>query len=378
MDLTLPTLRDLDDPNRYTEALVLGEAGSELLLSQLRMMLVIRFAEERIGQMVTEGKLHCPCHLGIGQEAIAVGVSANLRKSDRVFGGHRSHSHYLALGGSLYGLFAEVLGREPGCSKGMGGSMHLYDAPNGFLGSVPIVAATVPLAVGAALAAKKDGRGDVGVAYFGDGASEEGCIHESLNFAATFKVPILFVCENNFFSSHMHINLRQPSSAIARFAAAHRVPFEIVDGNDVVAVSRATARLVDRGRAGEGPGFLEAVTYRWRGHVGPSEDVDVGVKRGTELPLWKQRDPIRRLSDALEGTGALTNERYAKLREDVRNEVDREWLRAEEAPYPPIRNTLSMVYAETQESKGKPARHHDLSDQVPAHSDEEWEVDARS
>jgi len=376
--MELPSLRDLDDPTRYSEPLALGDADRETLLAQLRMMLIIRFAEERIGDKVAEGMLKCPCHLGIGQEAIAVGVSAHLRKTDRVFGGHRSHSHYLALGGSLHGLFAEVLGRETGCSKGMGGSMHLYDGSNGFLGSVPIVAATVPLGVGAALAAKKDGRGDVAVAYFGDGASEEGCIHESLNFAAAFGVPIVFVCENNFFSSHMHIKLRQPSSAIARFAAAHHIPYEVIDGNDVVTVSRTAEKMVRRARNNEGPGFIEAVTYRWRGHVGPSEDIDVGVKRGTDLPKWKRRDPVRRLFEALEQENALTKDQFHQLEQGVRDEVDLEWRRAEEAPYPPLQNTLSMVYAEGREARGEPSP--DVGDlqRVSMPADEKmWVMDVR-
>jgi TPP-dependent pyruvate/acetoin dehydrogenase alpha subunit len=376
--MELPSLRDLDDPSRYSEPLALGEADRKTLLAQLRMMLIIRFAEEQIGDKVAEGLLKCPCHLGIGQEAIAVGVSAHLRKTDRVFGGHRSHSHYLAQGGSLHGLFAEVLGRETGCSKGMGGSMHLYDGPNGFLGSVPIVAATVPLAVGAGLAAKKDKRGDVSVAYFGDGASEEGCIHESLNFAAAFGVPIVFVCENNFFSSHMHIKLRQPSSSIARFAAAHHVPYEVIDGNDVVAVSQTADRMVRRARQNEGPGFIEAVTYRWRGHVGPSEDIDVGVKRGTDLPQWKRRDPVRRLFEALEQESVLTKEQFDQLQREVRDEIDLEWHRAEEAPYPPLQNTLSMVYAEGRETRRDSRT--DLGDlrgiSVPS-EEKMWEIDVR-
>src|SRR5690606_8272404 len=161
-----------------------------------------------------------------------------------------------------------------GCSKGMGGSMHLYAKEHGFWGSVPIVGATISMAVGAGLAAQMDKPDrkdmDVGVAYFGDGAAEEGVLHESLNFAAKFKVPVIFVCENNLFSSHLHILLRQPKDKVARYAESHDVNVEVVDGNDIEAVSKAAKRLVDAARNGEGPGFLEAVTYRWRGHVGPS------------------------------------------------------------------------------------------------------------
>lgn len=345
MDTALPRLGRLSDPTAFTEPLDLGQTDPALALQQLRSILQIRFAEERIGDAVAAGQVRCPCHLAIGQEAVAVGVSAKLAKHDRVFGGHRSHAHYLALGGSLFSLFAEILGKAAGCSKGMGGSMHLHDAANGFVGSVPIVAATVPLAVGAALAAKKDGKGAVGVGYFGDGAAEEGCVHESMNFAATFKLPMLFVCENNLFSSHLHIGLRQPDSSVARFAAAHHIPYRVVDGNDVVAVARATEELVQTSRKGGGPGFLEAVTYRWRGHVGAREDTDVGVQRNTDLAQWKQRDPARRLSDALIAQGSLSAQQLTDLGASLRAEVEIEWARAQSAPFPAAENTLSMVYS---------------------------------
>lgn len=350
----LPTLGSLCDPNAFTAPLELGQMDRALALQQLRSILQIRYAEECIGDAVAAGNVRCPCHLAIGQEAIAVGVSAKLTKQDKVFGGHRSHAHFLALGGSVYRLFAEILGRETGCSKGMGGSMHLFDAANGFVGSVPIVAATVPLAVGAALAAKKDGKNAVGVAYFGDGAAEEGCVHESMNFASAYRLPVLFVCENNLFSSHLHIDLRQPDSSIARFAAAHRMPYRVVDGNDVVAVARATQELLVASRQGQGPGFLEAVTYRWRGHVGAREDTDVGVKRNTDLVLWKQRDPLRRLADALIADGTLNQSEFIALQESVRTEVAMAWAEAEKAPFPPAENTLSMVYSPVREAAVHP------------------------
>jgi len=339
-------LGHLADPHSCTGALDISTADPDLLLRQLRTMLLIRRVEEAIGDGVARRQVICPAHLGIGQEAAAVGVSAHLRATDRVFGAHRSHSHYLALGGEVYPLLAEMLGKDDGCSRGMGGSMHLFAGQIGLLGTVPIVAGTVPLAVGAALAAHKDGRGDVAVAYFGDGAAEEGVIHESMNLAAAWRLPILFVCENNLFSSHLHISLRQPGDSIARFAVAHRIPARTVDGNDVVAVAQATAELVSRSREGGGPGFLEAVTYRWRGHVGHREDEDVGVNRGQDLALWKGRDPIRRLADALLAQGQLTQDAYARMNDDVTGEVAAAWKRAESAAYPPLSRLHDLVYAE--------------------------------
>lgn len=340
-------LGDLSDPGKLTDALELGDEAPSVLLNSLAKMLEIRLAEEAIGELVVSGEAKCPCHLAIGQEAVPVGVSRSLRRTDRVFGNHRSHGQYLALGGDLGKLIAEILGRNTGASRGLGGSMHLFAGEQGFLGSVPIVAGTVPLAVGAALAAKADGKGDVGVAYFGDGACEEGVVHESLNLAACYDLPVLFVCENNLFSSHMDIALRQPSDRMARFAEAHKVAAEVVDGNDVLAVGRAAARLVARARAGEGPGFLEAVTYRWRGHVGPREDVDVGLRRSSEeLAAWKRRDPIRRLADALVARGVSTRRELdaldAKLRSMVADAVER----ARAAPWPAEAMLLDYVYSQ--------------------------------
>ena len=338
-------LGKLADPLAFTASLDVAGMDPAMLTGQLADMLLIRAVEERIGDMVTAGKIVCPCHLGIGQEAVAVGVSTCLRKTDRIFGAHRSHSHYLAMGGDVYALLAEVLGKADGCSRGMGGSMHLHDARNGFMGSVPIVAGTVPLAVGAGLAAKMDGRGDIAVAYFGDGAAEEGALHESLNLASNFKLPVLFVCENNLFASHLHISQRQPGNSIARFATAHAVPCEIVDGNDVLAVARAAGRLAAAAREARGPGFLEAVTYRWRGHVGPREDVDVGVNRNGELALWKKRDPVRRLADALRSAGHLAPHGLERLQREAMERVDAAWRRAEKAPFPTPSALIDAVYA---------------------------------
>lgn len=337
---------DLANPRHYTEPLRIDGVSCDVLKKQLRMMLLIRRVEERLGDEVAAGRVATPCHLGIGQEAIAVGISEHLRKTDRVFGTHRSHPHFIAMSGSVYSLFAEVLGRVDGCSRGMGGSMHLQGIDIGFIGSVPIVGGTLPLAVGAALAAKKDKSTDIAVAYFGDGASEEGVLHESLNLAAILKAPVLFVCENNLFSSHLHISLRQPGNRIGRFAESHAISTETVDGNDVVAVSDAASRLISAMRDGKGPAFLEAITYRWRGHVGPREDNDVGVNRGSDLLLWKGRDPVRRLFDALSACGAMDDAEFNILNGQVVHDVTSAWKRAETSSYPDGAALMDLVYSE--------------------------------
>lgn len=338
------SIGDLIDPSNFTHSVDVYGCDTEKLIEQLRMMMLIRYAEEQIGDWVTHGEARCPCHLGIGQEAVAVGVCSVLRSSDRVFGTHRSHSHYLATGGSVEALMAEVLGKVTGCSRGMGGSMHLISEETGFRGSVPIVGATIPLAVGAALAAKMDGNGDIAVAFFGDGAAEEGVLHESLNLAANYTLPVIFVCENNLFASHLHISLRQPAGSISRYATAHCIRSEMVDGNDIVMVEKAIRRTIDGIRSGQGPFFLEAVTYRWRGHVGPREDIDVGVKRNSDLKIWKRRDPIRRLAEALEACGALTASEYERLKAEVRQTIALAAQKAEQADYPDARHLLDDVY----------------------------------
>lgn len=315
------SLGGLIDPSNYNEPVDISGESENALIAAISSMLRIRYVEEEIGELSKQGVIKTPIHLGIGQEAVAVGISRHLRPSDRVFGGHRSHSHYLALGGSLEGLVAEILCRESGVANGRGGSMHLIDRSVGFSGSVPLVGATIPLGVGAALAAKMDGKGDVGVSYFGDGACEEGVLHESLNLASVLHVPALFVVENNLYSSHLDIALRQPDDRTSRYAEAHRVNCEVVDGNDLVAVSNAAERLITAARNGEGPGFLEAITYRWRGHVGPDENIDVGVRRSVEeIAAWKKRDPIDRLAKALETAGVLDKHAFDTL---ATTELDR-------------------------------------------------------
>jgi acetoin:2,6-dichlorophenolindophenol oxidoreductase subunit alpha len=346
----------LADPTQFVDRLILDNQPTDALLHALRHMLRIRFAEEAVAELSISGEAKCPCHLGIGQEAVAVGISSHLRPSDRVFGGHRSHSHYLALGGSLDKMMAEILGKETGASCGMGGSMHLYAPEVGFHGSVPIVGATIPIAAGAALAAKMDGKGDVAVTYFGDGACEEGVMHETLNMAAVMKLPCLFVVENNLYSSHLDIGLRQPANSVARYAEAHCIPYRIVDGNDLVAVSTAAGELIDAARRGEGPGFLEAVTFRWRGHVGPNEDIDVGVQRAPEvLAAWKKRDPVARLWQSLINDRSVDPLSLPAMEADIRAEVSAAVDTARAAPYPPASALLDLVYAPQQELSGAAA-----------------------
>jgi TPP-dependent pyruvate/acetoin dehydrogenase alpha subunit len=309
------------------------------LAAMWRTMLRIRRAEEAIAGLVESGEARCPCHLYIGQEAVAAGVCAALEDGDTVWGGHRSHGHYLARGGSLAGLFAEVLGRTAGCSRGRGGSMHLFDAARGIFGTVPIVAATVPLAAGAALAAKMRGGGRVAAAFFGDGALEEGHVHETLNLAALYRLPLLFVVENNFYSSHMHLGQRRRRDNLHRAGEFHGVPGERVDGNDAEAVHAAAAAAVKRARAGQGPSLLECRTFRWRGHVGASPDLDVGVRRKGDLAEWLQRDPLAIAASKLRGAADLEH-----IQRGVERQIAEALATARAAPGPDPSRLLHHVW----------------------------------
>ena len=341
-------LKKLSDPGGYQGSIDISSWGADILIGMLSAMLLIRKTEQKLAKGRKNKLIGGPVHLGAGQEAIAVGISESLKKTDRVFGAHRSHSHLLALNPDFYRLFAEVLGKKTGFSKGMGGSMHLFDQPSGFYGSVPIVAGTVSLAVGAAMAAKLQKTDDIGVAYIGDGAVEEGVVHESFNLAKIQNVPILFVIENNLFASHMHISLRQPSDMISRFAVANDIPYELVDGNDVVAVAQAAKRLIDDIRSGKGPRLIELVTYRWYGHVDWRDDVDVGVERSLDdIENWKARDPIVRLSKAMMAANIWSTEKQQALEVKLDNNIESAWEKAMGDPYPSPDSTLKYVYSTT-------------------------------
>jgi len=324
---------------------------TDQLLDGWEMMLRIRRAEEAVARMVESGEAKCPCHLYIGQEAIAAGVSAALEREDSVWGGHRSHGHYLAKGGSLERMFAEILGRASGCSAGRGGSMHLAAAELGILGTVPIVAATVPLAVGAGMAYKLRGEQRVAVSFFGDGTLEEGHVHESMNLAALYRLPVIFVCENNLYSSHLHWTERRVSDNLDRTGEFHSIPSSRVDGNDVVAVYEAAREAVERARAGGGPSFFECRTFRWRGHVGASYDLDVGVKRRPELAEWIKKDPIVALESRLEQLtdGSPEYRELPARRAEIAGEIGRALDSARRAPSPSPGRVAQHVWSEELE-----------------------------
>jgi acetoin:2,6-dichlorophenolindophenol oxidoreductase subunit alpha len=332
------------EKNEVTEAQAPEAQSAEApwLLAQWSAMLRIRRAEEAVAELVESGEARCPCHLYIGQEAIAAGVCAALSITDTVWGGHRSHGHYLAKGGSLEQLFAEILGKTTGCSGGRGGSMHLLAADQGILGTVPIVAGTVPLACGAAMAYKMRGESRVAVAFFGDGTLEEGHVHEAMNLAALYCLPVIFICENNLYSSHLHLSERRVADNLDRAGEFHSVPGFRVDGNDVAAVFYAASSAIARAKAGEGPTLLECRTFRWKGHVGASSDLDVGVLRRGELEQWIPQDPIRRVAARLAACGIHELDQRA-----IDGEIHGALTRARSAPLPVAARVFDHVFAES-------------------------------
>ena len=334
----------LAEPEGHLGKPDVSHLDSKLALQWYRAMKLIRSVEETLGDMVATGEVRCPCHLGIGQEAVAVGICTHLRTTDKIFGAHRSHSHYLALGAPVIGLLAEVLGKNSGCARGFGGSMHLMAREYGLVGTVPIVGATIPIAVGAGMAARMDGNQNIAVSFLGDGAAEEGVFHESLNLAKTANSAILFVVENNLYASHLHIGERQPSNSIARFAEAHGVKYSIVDGNDISSVSSESQKLIEYSRVNQAPTLIEAVTYRWRGHVGHREDDDVGVERSGNLSSWKRSDPIGRFVDALVTAGKIEMSEITAIDNEIDATISDALATARRAEFPQTQRTMDIVY----------------------------------
>lgn len=268
-------------------------------LELFRTMLRIRRVEEALAERYVQQEMRCPMHLCIGQEAVAAGVCGVLEKRDRVFSNHRAHGHFLAKGGDLKAMIAELYGKATGCCGGRGGSMHLIDLGVGFMGATPIVGGTVPLAVGAAWAAALQGDDRVTVVFFGDGCFEEGVMHESLNFAALHRLPIVFACENNQYSVYTRLEARQPRRAIHALAAAHGLTAASTDGNDVEGVAATAAEAIARARHRDGPQFLEFDVYRWREHCGPNYDDDLGYRSMKEIRDGQADCPVARSKSIL-------------------------------------------------------------------------------
>lgn len=303
-------------------------------------MLRIRWVEERIAEIYHTDRIKSPVHLSIGQEAPSVGLCEALERKDAVFGTYRSHALYLAKGGDLNAMVAELFGKATGCAKGKGGSMHLGDRRVGMMGTSAIVGTTVPQAVGYALGESMKKRNAVSAVCFGDGAMEEGVFHESLNFAALMRLPVVFLCENNFYAIHTPLEKRVPNADFCARARTYGIPADTVESNDVLRTRRAALEAVARARAGDGPSFIEVQTYRWREHVGPSEDWQLGYRNRADAEAWIAGDELQRIGTML---GAADRDAIAAA---VAVEIDAAFAFAEASPFPDAAELYTDVYAD--------------------------------
>jgi pyruvate dehydrogenase E1 component alpha subunit len=312
------------------------------LVDLLRVMVLIREFEDEVQRLFLKGMIHGTTHLARGQEAVSAGVMRALRLQDRVTVTYRGHGHCLARGMSMDGMFAELLGRATGVCRGRGGSMHLKDFEKGIIGSFAIVGAGLPVAVGAAFSAKLQGEDRVCVSFFGDGATNIGTFHESLNLAAVHKLPVVFVCENNLYGEYTRIDRTTPFEDIARRAAAYAIPGEAVDGNDVLAVYEAASAAVARARRGDGPTLLECKTYRHGGH---SRSDPAKYRPEDEVRAWLAKDPIDRFRMYLEAHGILDQAGSDRILAEVREAVRAASTAATAGPWPDVSELATGVYA---------------------------------
>jgi len=329
----------------------------EILKQLLFQMKRIRFVEEEIARRYPEGKMRCPTHLSVGQEAVAAAVGLALRKDDLAVSGHRAHAHYLGKGGDLKSLLAEIYGKATGCSEGKGGSMHLVDELVGFMGSTAIVAGTIPVGVGLAYGMKFKQNDQVSCVFHGDAAVEAGVFYESVNFAALKKLPVLFVCENNLYSVYSPLRVRQPKGRnIAKMVEGLGLSVRVGDGNDAAAVYKMVNEAITSIREGDGPRFLEFSTYRWLEHCGPSWDNDLGYRTEAEFLEWKAKEPIGRLELALRSDDEISASEIELMDVDIEQEVSVAFNYADGSPFPEIACMYDDLYTDSLNSETKPER----------------------
>lgn len=299
----------------------------------------IRRVEEEIARVYPTDKIKSPVHLSIGQEAVAVGVCEALRSDDVVFGTYRSHASYLAKGGDVKKMIAELYGKVTGCAKGKGGSMHLVDVAHGVMGTSAVVGTTIPNAVGYAYALKLKRKDSIVVSFFGDGGTDEGVFHESMNFAALKSLPVIFVCENNFYAIHTHLLRRHKNTNICERARSYGMPAEQIPDNDILSIYEKVNTAVQALRRGEGgPYFFECLTYRWKEHVGPNDDFHLGYRSREEAASWVEKDQVRRLAELIDPG------RRHEIEAEVEAEIQEAFAFAEASPFPAADELYADVY----------------------------------
>lgn len=322
------------------------DISADILIRLYTTILRIRKVQLKIEELYPQDEMKTPVHLCIGQEAVAAGVCLNLKETDYVFSNHRGHGHFLAKGGSLKAMIAELYGKETGCSRGRGGSMHLAEPGVGLLGSSSIVGGCIPLAVGAALSSVLQKEDRVSVAFFGDAATEEGVFYESLNFAALKKLPVIFVCENNFYSVYSHQSKRQANDDISMRPRAFDLPSYKVDGIDAVAIYLKAGELIERARRGGGPSFLECLVYRWRGHSGAGDPLKAEYRKMDEWEKWIKRCPLKMLEDHLKARRLLDIKKIEGTDRGIDKELEEAFKFAKESPWPEKSDIVKYLYKE--------------------------------
>ena len=315
--------------------------SKETLLRLYYDMIRIRKVQLRIEALYYLDEMKTPIHLCIGQEAIAVGVCSNLNREDYISSSHRGHGHYLAKGGDLKKLIAELYCRETGCSKGHGGSMHLVDTSVGHMGSSSIVGGGIPIGTGLALAIQMKKQHSVSVVFFGDGAADEGVLYESINFAILKKLPVIYIYENNQFSVCSRVSARQTGEIIFHATLPEHMFTKTVDGNDVLEVCEAAREAVLRARNGNGPSFIECKTYRMRGHAGAGSDAKLGYRSTEEISFWESKCPVTIFCEELLQKGSITQNDIANMENDIEREIDEAFRFAQESPLP-LEQDLSL------------------------------------
>lgn len=321
-----------------------SDCSNDILLRLYVLVCKIRRVQLEIEKFYNEDEMRTPVHLCIGQEAIAAAVSVSLNKDDYVFSNHRGHGHYIAKGGNLKAMIAELHCKETGCSRGRGGSMHLIDTSVGLLGSSSIVGGGIPIAVGAAMGSVMQKEKRVTAVFFGDAASEEGVLYESMNFAALKKLPVVFICENNFYSVFSHQSARQATNDISMRPGAFGIPAYKVDGRDIISAYESSKKAVDAARRGEGPSFIECRAYRFRAHAGTGDELKEKYRKIDEYDEWTKRCPVKDFEGLLIKKGVLSKESAEKIGQEISKEIDEAFDFARKSPLPDKRELLKYLY----------------------------------